>query len=124
MNYYRKIFWQVLCFTCLSINLVACNSTSKQKAADIDRIASIYSDLVLTSLNDISTDSLAHLQAVLDKHGMTREEFENQLSEIEKQPELWASILTKVVDELKKHDPSAKTITSPSFTTQTTSTKK
>ncbi len=78
----------------------------------------------MSSLNDVQADSLARLQSALDKHRMTREEFETQLSEIEKQPEFWFSILTKVVEELKKNDPGVKTNAPPLSSTPITPTKK
>jgi len=109
---------------CLLITHAACNSTSKKNPSEVDRIAIIYADLVMSSLNDVQADSLARLQSALDKHRMTREEFETQLSEIEKQPEFWFSILTKVVEELKKNDPGVKTNAPPLSSTPITPTKK
>ncbi|HEX9653158.1 MAG TPA: hypothetical protein VGA99_05565 [bacterium] len=66
-----------------------------------NKIAEIYSELLIRSLDPTSPDSLPVFEALLRQHGLTTEQFESQLAKYEQHPEIWHSIVEQTLQALR-----------------------
>lgn len=99
------------CFRDLLVGLIfwtiGCTEGNYSSSAANEEITQIYSDLLASSLNQSAADSLQTLTAVLQKHGMTKEEFDKRISNYADNPESWFQIVNAALQKLEHADSTA-----------------
>ena len=86
---------------------VGCTERSYNSSNAIEKMAQIYSDLLASSLNQPAADSLQALTAVLQKHRITKEEFDKRISDYEDKPGAWFQIVNSALQQLERADSTA-----------------
>ena len=81
--------------------LTACSSNSKSPLAP-ELFARIYTEVVMQSSDSTSADSLGNLRTVLERHNVSREEFEASQTFFQDHPELWLDVFKDVEENLKQ----------------------
>ena len=81
--------------------ITACRSDSKSPL-EPRLFAKIYTEVVVQSADSTSVDSLGSLQIVLERHKVSREEFEASQTFFQDHPELWLDVFKDVEENLKQ----------------------
>ena len=91
-------------FTLLGIALAfpACENTPATSPLEPKLFAKIYTDMVVQTIDSTAIDSLSHLSGILNKHGVTQEQFNASQTYFENQPDLWLEVFGYVETNLKK----------------------
>jgi len=99
------------CFKGLLVGLifltVGCTERSYNSSNTNEDITQIYSDLLTSSINQPASDSLQTLTAVLQKHRITKEEFDKRISGYESNPGAWFQIVNSALQQLERADSTA-----------------
>jgi len=81
--------------------LTACRSDSKSPLEPA-LFAKIYTEVVVQSSDSTFADSLGNLRTVLERHNVSREEFEASQTFFQDHPELWLDVFKDVEENLKQ----------------------